>query len=181
MTGDKFQGSDSPAVLKTDLTAEEIRETSTVLADDPFRSIQTLPGVSAAGNNDFFAQSTVMGAQDQNIGIYVDGILVTSPFHGMDITQGATLSLFTSETLENIELLPAAYPEKYGDDVGAALELETPRLEVGMRRSIASRRDSRTRKWTRRDHWAVLKRGSWLGFGSQEAIMGLSFPQQAEG
>ena len=48
-----------------------------------------------------------------------------SPFHGLDITQGATLSIFTSETLEDIELLPAAYPEKYGDDVGAALELET--------------------------------------------------------
>jgi len=66
-----------------------------------------------------------MGAQYQNVGIYIDGILVPSPFHGMDITQGATLSIFTSEVLENIELLPAAYPEKYGDDVGAALELDT--------------------------------------------------------
>jgi hypothetical protein len=125
--GDVFQGSDSPAVLKTNLTAEEIRQTSTVLADDPFRSIQTLPGVSAAGNNDFFAQFSVMGAQYQNVGIYIDGILVPSPFHGVEIYQGegATLSILTSETLQNIELLPAAYPEKYGDDVGAALELET--------------------------------------------------------
>ncbi|MGD0347925.1 MAG: TonB-dependent receptor [Terracidiphilus sp.] len=125
--GDKFQGSDSPAILKTDLTAEEIRQTSTVLADDPFRSIQALPGVSAAGNNDFFAQFSVMGAQYQNVGIYIDGILVPSPFHGVEITQveGATLSIFTAETFQNIQLLPAAYPEKYGDDVGAALELET--------------------------------------------------------
>ena len=123
--GDLFQGSDSPAILEANLTAEEVRQTSTVLADDPFRSIQTLPGISAAGNNDFYAQFSVMGAQYQNVGIYIDGILVPSPFHGLDITQGATLSIFTSETLEDIELLPAAYPEKYGDDVGAALELET--------------------------------------------------------
>ena len=162
VTGDKFQGSDSPAILKTDLTAEEIRQTSTVLADDPFRSIQTLPGVSAAGNNDFFAQSSVMGAQDQNIGVYIDGILVASPFHGMDITQGATLSLFTSETLENIELLPAAYPEKYGDDVGAAVELETRdgsraapifRISAGLADSEV---DTEGPLGTR-------KRGSWLG------------------
>jgi hypothetical protein len=125
--GDLFQGSDSPAILKTNLTAEEVRETSTVLADDPFRSIQTLPGVSAAGNNDFLAQFSVMGAQYQNIGIYIDGILVPSPFHGAEITEGegASLSIFNTEILADIQLFPAGYPEKYGDDVGAALALET--------------------------------------------------------
>lgn len=123
--GDRFQGGDSPATLEMNLTGPELRETSTVLANDPFRSIQSLPGVSAAGNNDFFAQFSVLGAPYSATGIYVDGVLVSSPFHGTDITQGATLSLFTSDTLEGIKLLPAAYPEQYGDTVGAALDLET--------------------------------------------------------
>jgi len=123
--GDIFQGPDSPAVVETNLTSSEIRETATVIADDPFRSIQTLPGVSAEGGNDFFAQFSVMGAGYSNVGIYVDGILVPSPFHGTDITEGATLSMFTSDAIEDIKLLPAAYPEKYGDAVGAALDLET--------------------------------------------------------
>src|ERR1700686_3943422 len=60
--GDLFQGPDWPAINEMNLTSSEIRETSTVLADAPFRSIQTLPGVSASGNNDFFAQFSVMGA-----------------------------------------------------------------------------------------------------------------------
>jgi hypothetical protein len=123
--GDIFQGPDSPAITELDLTSTELRETSTVLADDPFRSIQTLPGVSASGNNDFFAQFSVMGASFDNTSIYLDGILVPSPFHGTDITEGATLSIFTSETLEDVKLFPAAYPEKYGDSVGAALDLQT--------------------------------------------------------
>src|SRR6202158_1309289 len=123
--GDIFQGSDSPAINEINLTSSEIRETSTVLADDPFRSIQTLPGVSASGNNDFFAQFSVMGASFDSTSIYIDGILVPSPFHGTNITEGATLSILTSETLEDIKLLPAAYPEKYGDAVGAALDLQT--------------------------------------------------------
>jgi len=159
--GDIFQGSDSPAIPETNLTAEEIRQTSTVLADDPFRSIQTLPGVSAAGNNDFFAQSSVMGAQYQNVAIYLDGIVVPSPFHGVDVTQGATLSIFTSENLEDIELLPAAYPERYGDDVGAAIALVTRegsratpicRISAGLADSEA---DAEGPLGTR-------KRGSWL-------------------
>lgn len=171
VTSDKFQGSDSPAILKTNLTAEEIRQTSTVLADDPFRSIQTLPGVSAAGNNDFLAQSSVMGAQYQNVGIYIDGILVPSPFHGMDITQGATLSIFTSEVLENIELLPAAYPEKYGDDVGAALELDTRdgsrtapvfRISAGLADSEVDAEGPLGMR--KRGSWLASARKSYLGY-----------------
>jgi len=123
--GDIFQGPDSPAINEINLTSSEIRETSTVLADDPFRAIQTLPGVSASGNNDFFAQSSVMGASFDSTSIYIDGILVPSPFHGTNITEGATLSILTGDTLEDIKLLPAAYPEKYGDAVGAALDLQT--------------------------------------------------------
>jgi len=123
--GDIFQGPDSPAINEINLTSSEIRETSTVLADDPFRAIQTLPGVSASGNNDFFAQFSVMGASFENTSIYIDGILVPSPFHGTNITEGATLSILTSETLEGIKLLPVAYPEKYGDAVGSALDLQT--------------------------------------------------------
>src|SRR5450631_139524 len=123
--GDIFQGPDSPAINEINLTSTEIRETSTVLADDPFRAIQTLPGVSAAGGNDFFAQFSVMGASYNNTSIYIDGILVPSPFHGTNVSEGATLSILTSETIEDIKLLPAAYPEKYGDAVGAALDLQT--------------------------------------------------------
>jgi hypothetical protein len=66
-----------------------------------------------------------MGASYGNTSIYLDGILVPAPFHGTDITEGATLSMFTSETIEDVKLLPAAYPEKYGDSVGAALDLQT--------------------------------------------------------
>ena len=169
--GDLFQGSDSPAILKTNLTSEEIRQTSTVLADDAFRSIQTLPGVSAAGNNDFFVQSSVMGAQYQNVGIYIDGILVPTPFHGIDITQGATLSIFTSETLANINLLPAAYPEKYGDDVGAALELDTRdgsrtapvfRISAGLADSEVDGEGPLGRR--KRGSWLASARKSYLGY-----------------
>lgn len=123
--GDIFDGPDSPAVNEINLTSSELRETSTVLADDPFRSIQALPGVSASGNNDFFAQFSVMGASFDNTSTYIDGILVPNPFHGTNVNEGATLSILTSETIEDIKLLPAAYPEKYGDSVGAALDMQT--------------------------------------------------------
>jgi hypothetical protein len=169
--GDIFQGPDSPAISELNLTSSEIRETSTVVADDPFRAIQTLPGVSAEGGNDFFAQFSVMGASYQNTSIYLDGVLVPSPFHGTDITEGASLSIFTSETIEDIKLFPAAYPEKYGDSVGAALNLQTRdgsrtapffRASVGLADSelLGEGRLGKSKKGS----WLASARKSYLGY-----------------
>ncbi len=53
--GDVFQGADSPAVNEINLNGSEIKESSTVFADDPFRAVQALPGVSPSGNNELLA------------------------------------------------------------------------------------------------------------------------------
>lgn len=124
--GDVFQIADSPATNEITLTSSEIRETSTVFADDPFRAVQTLPGVSAEGNNEFFAEFSVMGAPFSDVGIYVDDVLVLSPFHEIgNFSEGASLGVLTSEVVDEMKLLPAAYPEKYGDAGGAALDVHT--------------------------------------------------------
>ena len=125
VTGDTFQQEDSPAVSENNLTASEIREASTVFADDPFRAIQALPGVSAPANNEFYAQFTVMGTPFKNVSIYLDDVLAT-PFHSIpDISNGASLSFLTSETVEEMKLMPLAYPVKFGDGIGAALDIRT--------------------------------------------------------
>jgi len=62
---DVFQLDDSPATTEMNLSGSEIRETSTVFADDPFRAVQTLPGVSAEGNDEFYAEFSVMARRFQ--------------------------------------------------------------------------------------------------------------------
>lgn len=124
--GDVFQGSDPLPVNEINLTGTEIKEASTVLADDPFRAIQSLPGVSASGNNELFAEFSVAGAPYVNIGIYLDDVLIPSPTHTVpNQGLGASLSLISSETVEEMKLMMAAYPEKFGDDTGAALDIHT--------------------------------------------------------
>ncbi len=126
VTADIFQHEDSASVSEMNLTSSEVKDASTVLADDPFRAIQSLPGVSASGNNELFAEFSVMGAPFENVGVYLDDVLIPGPFHGLpNVQNGASLSLLTSETVEEIKLLPVAYPEKYGDAIGAALSIRT--------------------------------------------------------
>jgi carboxypeptidase-like protein len=124
--GDIFQGGDSPSVNEMNLTSSEIKQASTVLADDPFRAIQSLPGVSASGNNELYAEFSVMGAPFSTVGIYVDDVLIPPPLHNVPNQQeGASLSLLTSQTVDEMKLLPVAQPEKFGDEIGAALDIHT--------------------------------------------------------
>lgn len=124
--GDIFQSADSPATNEINLTSSEIREASTVFADDPFRAVQSLPGVSAEGNNEFFAEFSVMGAPFSSVSIYVDDVVVPNPFHEIgNFAEGASLGVMTSEVVEEMKLMPVAYPEKFGNSTGAALDIRT--------------------------------------------------------
>lgn len=124
--GDIFNAEDWPVVGDLTLTSTELQQTATVLANDPFRSIQTLPGVSPSANNDFFAQFSVMGAPYEQVGIYVDDVLVPNLLHSIAGIQSApTLSLLTSNDVEDVRLMPVAFPVRYADSLGAALAIRT--------------------------------------------------------
>jgi hypothetical protein len=124
--GDIFEAKDWPAVGDLTLTSSELQQTSTVLANDPFRSLQALPGVSASANNDFFAQFTVMGAPYEQVGVYVDDVLVPNLLHTVSSFPDApTLSLLTGNDVEDLRLMPVAYPVRYADASGAALAIRT--------------------------------------------------------
>jgi len=171
VNGDVFQGGDPPSMNEINLVASEIKETSTVLADDPFRAIQALPGVSASGNDEFFAQFSVMGAPFRHVAVYIDDVLVSRPFHDIPGESGASSSVLASDTVEEMKLLPVAYPPKYGDATGAAVDIRTRdgsrtaplfRLSVGLAESEflgEGRLGS-----TKRGSWLASVRKSYLGY-----------------
>ncbi len=178
--GDVFQFADSPATSETNLTASEIRETSTVFADDPFRAVQTLPGVSAEGNNEFFAEFSVMGEPFSSVSIYVDDVLVQNPFHEIgNFASGASLGVLTSEVVEEMKLLPVAYPEQFGDAAGAALDIHTRegsrggplvRISAGIAASEVLAEGGLG--GARKGSWLVSARKSYINYLIQNRIQG---------
>lgn len=124
--GDVFEPSDWPAVGDLNLTSSELQQTSTVAVNDPYRSLQTLPGVSSAANNDLQAQFSVMGAPYENVGVYVDDVRVPNLLHTIPgFPDAASLSLFTGNGVDEMRLLPIVYPVRYAEDAGAALAITT--------------------------------------------------------
>jgi hypothetical protein len=124
--GDIFHGENPAIPNQLTLTPQELKEASTVLANDPFRAVQSLPGVSATDNNDFFGQFSVLGAPFERVSVYVDDVLVPQPFHTVpNLRDGASLSIFSTETLQELSLMEVAYPVRYADASGAALAIST--------------------------------------------------------
>ena len=67
---------DSPSTLV--LGGNDAKNLASVLADDPLRAVQSLPGVSS--NNDFDARFSLRGADYSRIGLYLDDILLHEPW-----------------------------------------------------------------------------------------------------
>ena len=104
----------SPAA--TPVTPRDVLKTAGSL-DNVFRTLQTLPGVSAA--EEFSSRMTVRGgAPDQNLTM-MDGVEIHDPYRLFGLT-----SAFNPETIRRFELATAGFSAKYGDRLSSLLMIE---------------------------------------------------------
>lgn len=120
---DVAEGAFAPEVTPSvNLAGTELRNLASVLADDPLRAVQGLPGVTS--NDDFSAQVSLRGAGFQRIGVYLDGVMLHSPFHTVQGEPGAgSLTLLSSDMLEQVELHAGPIPVSYADRTAGAIDL----------------------------------------------------------
>ncbi len=114
-----------PGVVSShSLDNTELKNLATVVVDDPLRSVQTLPGVTTS--DDYNAQFSLRGMGFSNVGIYIDGVLLSSPFHTtQDIQQTGSITMFNGDVVDSLELISGGFPAKYGGHTGAVLDVRT--------------------------------------------------------
>jgi hypothetical protein len=104
------------------LSSAELRNLAGVIANDPLRAVQSLPGV--ASNNDFTASFALRGADFRRMGIYLDGVLMNNPLHSAQGQQASgSLSMLNTDVIEEVTLHAAAPPVNYMDRNASALEM----------------------------------------------------------
>ena len=95
-----------------------------MLADDPLRAVQSLPGVTS--NNDFDSEFSLRGAPFDRIGLYLDGVLLHSPFHTTDGQSGdGSLTIFNGDMTDDMTLYEGAWPVRYSDRTAGILAVDT--------------------------------------------------------
>jgi hypothetical protein len=113
---------DSPSTLV--LGGNDAKNLASVLADDPLRAVQGLPGVSS--NNDFDARFSLRGADYGRVGLYLDSVLLHAPFHmlqGQQVSGSATA--FNGDMVEELELHEGAFPVRFEDRTAGVLDVHT--------------------------------------------------------
>jgi hypothetical protein len=106
------------------IDGSETKNLASVLADDPLRAAQMLPGVSS--NDDFDSRFSLRGAPYDQIGLYLDDILLHTPFHTV---QGegpsGSLTVFNGDVVDSMTLRSGAYPSRYEDRTAGVLDVQT--------------------------------------------------------
>ncbi len=111
-----------PSPLSRGYDGERLMSLGSVAASDPLRAVQALPG--AAANDEFSAGFAARGNGFASAGLSIDGVRLQAPFHTIrDINDGYTLTIFNGDVVDSVSLMPGAAPARYGDRVGAALDV----------------------------------------------------------
>jgi hypothetical protein len=170
---------DSPAALV--LAGNDAKNLGSVLADDPLRAVQNLPGVSS--NNDFDARFSVRGADFSRIGLYLDGVLLHEPFHmleGQNVQGSATA--FNGDMVESMELHEAAWPQRYADRSAGVLDVTTrdgsrttPSFRVSASASNAGVMAEGPLGKKKRGSWLAASRKSYLQYIFERTFPDTSF------
>lgn len=163
VVADQFRTADPGVAAQQVLGSADIQNLRGVLADDPLRAVQVLPGVAAA--DDLRSEFSVRGSSFTHLNMTVEGFSSPYLLHTVraveDQSSSGSVAMINSDILEDVTLFNGGYAQRYGDRTGAELDF---RLREG------SRERRQTRVAVSGTSASVVgegplgrsKRGSWL-------------------
>jgi hypothetical protein len=135
VSGDSTPAKDLGVSSQASLGSAGLQELRGVVADDPMRAVQALPGV--ATGDDFQSEFSVRGSSFRHVGYVIDGTPTPLLLHSVrGLEDSGSIALINSAVLSRATLLAGAHPHRHGDWLGATLEFDT---RDGSRDRTASR------------------------------------------
>src|SRR5688500_7038346 len=132
VTPDVFRTPPDPVASSHVLGSAELRNLRGVLADDPLRAVQVLPGV--ATGDDLRSEFTVRGSDFRHLNFTVEGFATPFLLHTVraieDRANSGSVAMINSDILEDVTLLNGGYAQHHGNRTGAEVDF---RLRDGRR------------------------------------------------
>lgn len=122
--GDAFPVHEATAPSEVVIGSADLALLRGVLADDPFRAVQAMPGVTSG--DDFTAEFSIRGSGPERIGVLVDGVpapVILHTVQGRNDT--GSVSMINSDVLESVAVSGGSYPARTGNRTGAEVDFTT--------------------------------------------------------
>jgi len=121
---DRFRHVDPGAPAQQLLGSADIQNLRGVLADDPLRAVQVLPGV--ATGDDLRSEFTVRGSNFSHMHLTLDGFTTPYLLHAVraveDESSSGSVAMINSDILQDVSLVSGGYVQRTGNRTGASVE-----------------------------------------------------------
>ena len=171
VAADRFRQAEPAVASQQVLGSADIQNLRGVLADDPLRAVQVLPGV--ATGDDFRSEFSVRGSDFMHMNMTVDGFSTPYLLHTVraveDRSSSGSVAMINSDILEDVTLLNGGYAQRYGDRTGSELDF---RLRDGSRERTQARVavSGTSASVVGEGPIGRSRRGSWLLTGRQSYL-----------
>ena len=132
VAADRFARAEPAVAAQQVLGSADLQNLRGVLADDPMRAVQVLPGV--ASTDDLKSEFTVRASAFANVNMTVDGFATPNILHTVraveDYSSSGSVAMINSDVLQDVALLSGSYPQRFGNRTGAEVDF---RLRDGSR------------------------------------------------
>ncbi len=163
VAADRFRAPEPGVGTQQVLGSADIQNLRGVLADDPLRAVQVLPGVVTG--DDLRSEFSVRGSGFSHMNFTVDGF--ASPFllHTVraieDFSSSGSVAMINSDILEDVTLLNGGYAQRFGNRTGGEVDF---RLREGSRdrRQVRGAVSGTSASVVLEGPLGRARRGSWL-------------------
>jgi len=173
VTGGRFRSADPGAPAQQVLGSADIQNLRGVLADDPLRAVQALPGV--ATGDDLRSEFSVRGSGFAHMHLAIDGFSTPYLLHAVraieDSSSSGSIAMINSDILQDVTLVSGGYVQRIGDRTGASIEFHVrpgSRERTQVRAAVSGTNASMVAEGPLGR--AGARRGSWLVSGRQSYL-----------
>lgn len=120
VTSGTFSIMETESSAPQSMTREEI-ETVSQVADDIYRAVTRLPGITS---DEFSARFNVRGGTHDQVLVLLDGMELYQPFHIKDVRDGA-ISIIDAQTIAGIDLYTGGFTAEYGNRISGVFDIRS--------------------------------------------------------
>ena len=123
VVSDRFKRPEPGVASEQTLTSADLLDLRGVIADNPLRAVQALPGV--ATGDDFRSELSVRGFDFRHMNVSVDGVTTRWLVHAVEgRTDTGSVSVLNGDVLDRVTLDAGAYPQERPGRTGASLSFD---------------------------------------------------------